>query len=338
MQNKLTLFKRANGVYYVRQRSDTGADTWTSTGQKTKREALAVIQAGIKAKVDCTADQVQSDLDLLSSRVLEYVTANYAPKTLEAYRLSSSAFIRIIGNKPLKDVTRSDVDRFKVTRMSELSPVSVNIQLRTLRSAFNLAVRWDMMPANPFVGVGMIRIPDSPPSYLTFMQWDLLDACIRGKWLEDIIVFAICTGMRQGEILHLEWRHVDLERRIVHVTSTATFKTKAGKRRVVPLNEKAIATLTGRPQGGERVFMYEGLPIRRDSLTKAFKRLVREAGLPEAIHFHSLRHTFASWLVQDGVSLFQVGRLLGHTNTRTTEIYAHLQPETMHDVVDRIKL
>jgi site-specific recombinase XerD len=84
--------------------------------------------------------------------------------------------------------------------------------------------------------------------------------------------------------------------------------------------------------------MYEGLPVRRDSLTKAFKRFVRETDLPKAIHFHSLRHTFASWLVQDGVSLYQVGRLLGHTNTKTTEIYAHLQPETMHDVVDRIKL
>jgi site-specific recombinase XerD len=69
--------------------------------------------------------------------------ANHAPKTLEAYRLSIHAIIRIIGNKPHENVTRSDVDRFKITRMSELSPVSVNIQLRTLRSAFNFAVRWE---------------------------------------------------------------------------------------------------------------------------------------------------------------------------------------------------
>ncbi|MCZ7554799.1 MAG: tyrosine-type recombinase/integrase [Bacteroidia bacterium] len=53
---------------------------------------------------------------------------------------------------------------------------------------------------------------------------------------------------------------------------------------------------------------------------------------------HSLRHTFAPWLVQGGVSLFQVGRLLGHTDSKTTELYAHLQPETMHDVMGRNNL
>lgn len=338
MKDKIWLQRRSNGYYYARFRMPDGAERWKSTGHKTKREAMAVIYSGMKEEPAAPEEIASADLEQFAARAYKYITPNYAYKTLEVYRLSIGAFIRIIGNKSLTGVTRSDVDRFKLTRMSELSPVSVNIQLRTLRAAFNLAVRWDMIQDNPFKGVTLVRIPDRPPVYLTFMQWDALLVIIRGTWIEDIVTFAVCTGMRQGEILHLEWRHVDLARKVVHVTSTATFNTKAGKRRVVPLNEKALATLTGRPHDAERVFMYEGLPVRRDSLTKAFKRFVRESDLPKAIHFHSLRHTFASWLVQDGVSLYQVGRLLGHSNTRTTEIYAHLQPETMHDVVDRIKL
>lgn len=78
--------------------------------------------------------------------------------------------------------------------------------------------------------------------------------------------------------------------------------------------------------------------IRRDTLTHAFKKQVKAFGLSNDIHFHSLRHTFASWLVQDGVSLYQVDRLLGESDTKTTEIYAHLQPESMHDVVQRIPI
>ncbi len=125
---------------------------------------------------------------------------------------------------------------------------------------------------------------------------------------------------------------------MVHVTSTSTFKTKTRKRLVVPLNDPALDVVTRQPDGHPFVFTHDGRPVRRDSLSHACKRAVRAAGLPEELHFHSPRHTFASWLQQDDVSLYQVGRLLGHTDTKTTEIYAHLQPETMHDVVDRLVL
>lgn len=101
-------------------------------------------------------------------------------------------------------------------------------------------------------------------------------------------------------------------------------------------NDNAIRVLTAAPRKRETLINNEVQPILANSLRHVFKRVVRAAGLAEAIHFHSLRQTFASWLVQGGVSLYPVGRLLSHSNTQTTEIDADLQAEPMLDVVNLI--
>ena len=78
--------------------------------------------------------------------------------------------------------------------------------------------------------------------------------------------------------------------------------------------------------------------MEKDFISKTFKKCVLDAELDERLHFHSLRHTFASWLVQEGVSLYEVQKLLGHPSSSVTQIYSHLQPEQMHSTVNRIDL
>jgi site-specific recombinase XerD len=331
--DKIWLQKRSNGIYYLRHRAANGKESWRSTGKRTKREALAFLQEDVNSK----PRQRHVTMLQLIPQVLEYVAANHAKTTVVVYRSALSALVEVIGDKQIDEVTKMDVDKFKGVQKSLLSPISVNIQLRTLRAAFNLAVRWELIEKNPFTRVQQFRIPEASPTYLTFDQFNLLRMTMADHWIRDIVIFAVYTGLRKSEILNLEWRHVDMKRNVIHVTSTETFKTKAGKSRIVPLNEAALSVLAGCQTGHQYVFTYKDKRVDTHSLTHAFKRMTRAAGLPEAIHFHSLRHTFASWLVQDGVSLFQVGKLLGHTTTKTTEIYAHLQPETMHDAVDRLR-
>ena len=88
----------------------------------------------------------------------------------------------------------------------------------------------------------------------------------------------------------------------------------------------------------EYIFVRGGRRIGESYLARRFKKYVRMAGLDEGLHWHSLRHTHASWLVQCGVSLYEVQKLLGHSSSRVTEVYSHLQPEQLHDTVNRIKL
>ena len=108
----------------------------------------------------------------------------------------------------------------------------------------------------------------------------------------------------------------------------------------MPLNEAAMALFASRQgkSASEYVFTLNDKPLFRGWVQHLFKRYVRELKLPERLHFHSLRHTFASWLVQDGATLYEVQKLLGHSSAKVTEVYSHLQPEQLHNTVERIRL
>ena len=88
------------------------------------------------------------------------------------------------------------------------------------------------------------------------------------------------------------------------------------------------------------VFTLNGREVYPNWISAKMKQYVVDAsiGLPKKLHFHSLRHTFASWLVQDGVSIYAVKELLGHSDVKTTQVYSHLQPEQMHNEVNRIHI
>jgi integrase len=144
------------------------------------------------------------------------------------------------------------------------------------------------------------------------------------------------TGLRIGEAVSLEWDCVDLKRRVIRVVNTHTFSTKTRRNRVVPLNEKALDALPTR-NGCPYVFNRKGLQLRSEYASKYFKRSARSAGLPESIHLHCTRHSFASNLAMKNVGLLEIGKLLGHSDPHlTTVLYAHLTDSHLHDVVNRL--
>jgi len=86
----------------------------------------------------------------------------------------------------------------------------------------------------------------------------------------------------------------------------------------------------------ESVFHSGGTGLKHSFVQRKFKRYVRQSGLNDALKFHSLRHTFATWLVQGGVNIYEVQKLLGHSDIRTTEIYSHLAASELHSAVNKI--
>ena len=275
----------------------------------------------------------------LFAEVLAYVRATLQPGTAAIYETTFRHFTFSTGNIPLRSLTLRHFDRYKTERLGAARPATVNIELRTLRAAFRMAVRWDMVRRDPAAGLSLARLDDTERAYFTRPEFQRLLDAIREPWLRDVVLFAGVTGMRQGEILSLTWGQVDLQARVARLASSSTFRTKTGKRRTVPLAGTVVGILQQlRPGDGKSlVFTLRGRPLLRRWVTTKLRRYVRELGMDRKLNFHSLRHSFASWLALDGVSIYQISKLLGHSDVKITQqYYAHLEPGVLHGVVDRI--
>ena len=155
--------------------------------------------------------------------------------------------------------------------------------------------------------------------------------------LAVFIRLALNTGCRRGELLNLEWSRVDLNRRLFLLESR---HTKQRKRRTVPLNDDAIEALNDiaswqscNVPGMDWVFGWERGKIT--TFKTSWKRILQTVGISD-FRIHDLRHTFASWLVMQGESIYVVKELLGHASITQTEIYAHLAPSQAFSAVQRM--
>jgi integrase len=220
------------------------------------------------------------------------------------------------------------VESFKSARLGKVSTVKVNIDFRTLRAAFNIAMSWGLITENPFRKCKQIRVPHQRPAYLTHEEFTQLMKVVPNTWFKDIIRFAVATMMRLGEIVNLRWDSVKLERRIILVENSGEFRTKTHKTRAIPLDELIRLMLVKKTRQGSNVFTFpDGRPLSVGYVSSRFKQYVRKAKLSEEFHFHTLRHTGATWLVQRDVPIYSVQQILGHSRVDMTQVYSHLDVE-----------
>jgi integrase len=336
---------------------NNGKKQKVSTHCKYKTDAVGFLQSFKKDEYERRQNAKNKLLSAFVSDFLKYVSGNFSKGTLTTYKATLKNFISIIGDVPLSFVTPQHFDTYKTERLKALElgtnkkvkpvtietvrPVTVNIELRNLRACFNTAFRWKLVSSNPFSGLKLVPVPEQSPVFFSRTDFQRLLNTIETKWLKEIVLFAVLTGMRRAEIVNLRWENVDLQRRVVSIQSSPTFKTKQGKKRVLPVNNTAFSLLQAKhgKDTSEYVFTLNGKKVLESWLSHAFKKAVKDAKLQDGrLHFHSLRHTFASWLVQDGVSLYEVQKLLGHSTAAVTQMYSHLAPEQLHSTVNRISI
>jgi len=235
--------------------------------------------------------------------------------------------------KPIEEITSLEITHFRMhLERKGLSPQSVTNILGLLRRVIKRAAKLECYKG-PIPFFEMPRFDNRRMRYLTSDEAHLLLEALRERseqW-HDIASFALYTGMRAGEIFGLTTSHLNLKTGHVLVTGT-----KTGKDRIIPLNTLARNTvercLKGRPNGGLLFPRQDNKSYRLVSpvFAKAVKACRLNDGIPDRrnrIVFHSLRHTFASWLVQAGTPLLVVGQLLGHSTLQMTMRYAHLAPD-----------
>ena len=264
-----------------------------------------------------------------------YSKINKSPKTCEIDKMALRNWVETIGNTFLTDVTARLVEKFKSEMIRKLSATTVNMRFRSLRAAFSVAVKWGYLQSNPFKGLKEIPVDGADaPRYLSSVEIKKLFAVVDDERFRTLFEFYINTGGRLREVLGLTWNDVNLENK----TLTFRHETKFNKKRDIGLNRKAIELLQSvqamspGAQLNDRIFTFSAWYV-----SKRFKHYVRKAGLPESITTHSLRHTFASHLVMNGVNIYTVKELMGHSSLKVTEVYSHLSPAHKIKAVEKLK-
>ncbi|HTR80944.1 MAG TPA: tyrosine-type recombinase/integrase [Bacteroidota bacterium] len=334
--SNFSLFKK-NGYYYI-QFVDDGKRKQRSTHTTNKAEALKTLGDFKQLVRDQPKRKLISDF---ASEFAEYAKGNYAIGTIEIYQSTFKLFQGRFGDISLTEITPQHWDIYKVHRLQKVSAHTVNIELRSMKAALNTALRWRILDENPFARLRLAQVPDIAPVFFTREQVEKLLSVITETWLREIVLFAVVTGMRRGEITNLQWKDLDMKNKLITVQSSATFRTKSGRRRIVPMNDIAFIILSkcyDRAASGY-VFTLNNGKILDSWVADKFKRYVKALNMDPRLHFHSLRHSFASWLAYMGVSIYQISKLLGHVDVKVTQAYyAHLQPEQMHETVNKIHL
>lgn len=271
--------------------------------------------------------------------VASFIAERYLPHVRERLRSAGNidAYCRrivpAIGTKALDSVTAADIAAFRRRLLTaKLSNASVNRHLATVRSLFNLALKWGIYEgSNPASSPGMLAERHRD----VYLSGDETQALVRALDAEPnreaaaALMLLIVTGARKNEVLKARWENVDLERRLLTVP-----RSKNGKTRHIALSSLAVRVLLiqlQRKRPGDDGYVFPGKVVGKplENVRCAWVRAKKAAGLRQDIRIHDLRHSFASALANNGVPLNEIGILLGHSQLSTTARYAHHAPQRL---------
>lgn len=238
---------------------------------------------------------------------------------------------RFLNGKYLDAINRDLVDRITDAKRDEgVTHATVNRVLEVLRAILRKCVNeWEWLDRAPYVK--MLKEPTRRIRYLTHNEAQRLLAVLP-EHMADMVAFSLATGLRRANVTGLQWSQVDLTRRLAWIHPD---QAKARKAIAVPLNAEAVLLI--RKQVGKHkthVFSFNGRPITQTS-TKAWYKGLEAAGI-EDFRWHDLRHTWASWHVQNGTPLFALQELGGWESPEMVRRYAHLSAEHLAPYADRL--
>jgi site-specific recombinase XerD len=318
-------------VYYV-----DGKRTKKSTKKKSKEDAVKVLKQ-FRSESNTLNEKYIITLNTFREEYFKYIRQSKSKSYAESIEYSFSQLLSFVGNIPIQNITKKISDQF-VTFIYARSKSASNLYYRTLKAAFTKAVVWEYISDNPFAKIKAPKVPKCYPVYISEAELILILNKTEHQLFKDIFTTAFYSGMRLGELLNLQWHWIDFTSKIITVKNSKAFSTKNKRDRIIPIHPKInriLKILFRKQLQNKYVFCrYEGVKLNEDYVSKQFKKAVRASGVNEKVHFHSLRHSFCSALVQRGVSLYTVKELVGHENIKTTQIYSHLQKQNLSQAVN----
>ncbi len=332
------LFKVNKTWYFAIQRD--GRRIQKSTGTPNKKLAQEIFENALGDIVKRKWFRDEKARTTTFNQLWEQYRRKYEKKRDET---SANRLLPYFGDMKLSEITSEDVEEYIIDRQeSELNPADSTIyqEFSCGRRMFNVARKvWKWVSENPFADIyvkELLDLDNARDRWLTHEEEKILLAHAGNPiYLIDLIISSIHTGCRRGETLSLTWEdNINLFNRTVKVEISKRKKKDKGnlkkKYKVIPMSDTLFQMLVNRYRtvgSTGRVF-----PISASSARHAFDEAVERAGIKN-FHFHDLRHTFATRLVQAGVNLYTVKELMGHESIKTTERYAHHYPESLRPSV-----
>lgn len=265
------------------------------------------------------------------SEIIEYYQEYHLTKNKYHYRAHN---LRFFDAYRLKDLRKKDVKQYANFRRVTVSNATINREVSFARAAINRVNEdYELKVNNPFEKIKFIE-EDYIANYLNRSQYErLLKAALEtgNNELYDFIVLLTMTGCRPIELLTLKWSNVHLDKKQFIVRN---YYSKSKRTMYKYLNQTAFSLLVNKSHDGDYVFTSPVTGDRYTTFTKTFARCKKRAGVDCTMY--DLRHTYASWLVQNGVGIYTVKDLLGHGDIDSTMRYAHLDYSHLLSAVDMI--
>lgn len=334
-------------TWYLRQKNDKGTNSYTKLGTikdvtlaQARKQARQLKAAHVLApKRSISETSTKASLDSMTLDV--FMREHYMPHAIshkrsakkdeQLYRLHLAPTFK---DMPLNAISRREVEVFHRAFLQKQSPASADHCIKLMRRALNLAVQWEFIEKNVLKGIKLFMVDNQVENYLDEMQLEQLLHVLRtdrNRTVCLILMFLLSTGARLNEGLTATWKNISIERGMWKVEASLS---KSKKPRSIPLNDSALWVLEQLESQGQSQYLFPspvtGKPYT--AITRAWYRLRKKAGVN--IRIHDLRHTFASFLVSRGRSLFEVQQILGHSDPKVTMRYAHLSAKALQDAAN----
>jgi integrase len=312
----MSLYKRKDSNCYWVKFSHGGKVVQASTGTPERLKAQE-FHDRLKAQFWEQSKLGVKPVRSWQETVLRFLQETSDKRTHEGDKLKLVWLDTYLGGLSLNEITVSVIDEIRQAKLKGNSKSTVNRYLSFVRSILNRAVSWEWLDKAP--KITMFKEPQGRTRFLTIDEVQRLLKELP-EHLQDMVIFTLSCGLRYSNVLKLEWSQVDLK--AAHVWVAAS-NSKNGKALSIPLNAQALAVL--QKQVGKHptlVFTKVGKRIARAN-GQVWRNAVKRAGIVD-FRWHDLRHTWASWAVQNGVTVFEVQHLGGWSSSQMVERYAHL--------------
>ncbi len=258
----------------------------------------------------------------------------YAKQNKRSWRRDEVSIMHLnesFKGKYLAGITPDMIEKYKTARRAAVSPATVNLELACLKTIFNKALEWGKIEVNPAGKIKKFKLNNCREKILSGEEARRLIECAVPA-LRPVLAIALKTGMRRGEILALTWPAVNFIKSFILIENS-----KSGKSRKVPMSPAVREVLKAIPQVSDFIFYNPETKTHIKSVTTAFEtaRGKDKANLP-GLRFHDLRHTFATWYMENGGDIVALSKILGHSSIQMTLRYCNPTEGGMLKAVEKM--